>query len=295
MAPGVPYDNSYNSYYREEISDLPTQSMAAVPAALPAQPQPQPQPSGNAVFLHQWQQRIQPRLTQLLAHLGSQEVAKSLALAQIITYLPVLTEGKQLLKAEALCLLGNPILQDFHVACCHQGLPLTQLGPMGKVWESGVVQIVQHSGNLSTDTHPLNLMLPSVAESAVDEILYLPVYDDAPGTPVQGVVAVLELMVNPRSTDVMVVANLISTVSDIMGNLGLAISNPAQQAHQHSGGKGIARKSAPAEVGMRSGSSYEANNQAWATTASASDRSMGSGGGLARTASMRVLGNFEGK
>lgn len=213
---------------------------------------------------------------------------------QIITYLPVLTEGKQLLKAEALCLLGNPILQDFHVACCHQGLPLTQLGPMGKVWESGVVQIVQHSGNLSTDTHPLNLMLPSVAESAVDEILYLPVYDAAPGTTVQGVVAVLELMVNPRSTDVMVVANLISTVSDIMGNLGLAISNPAQQeAYQNGTGKGIGRKSAPAEVGMRSGSSYEANNQAWATIAS--ERSMGSVGGMARTASMRVLGNFEGK
>lgn len=81
MAPGVPYDNSYNTYYREQISDLPAQSMSGVPAAVPAQPQPQP--SGNAVFLHQWQQRIQPRLTQLLAHLGSQEVAKSLALAQV--------------------------------------------------------------------------------------------------------------------------------------------------------------------------------------------------------------------
>ena len=204
-----------------------------------------------------------------------------------------MTEGKQILKAEALCLLGNPALQDFHVACCHQGLPLTQLGPMGKVWESGVVQIVQHAGNLSTDAHPLNLMPAGFTSSAVDEILYLPIYDAAPGTSVQGVVAVLELMVTPRSTDVMIVANLISTVSEIMGHLGLALSNPAQQCYHGSSGKGIARKSAPADVGMRPGTSYEDNNQAWAATGSA--RSLGSGGGLARTASMRVLGNFDHK
>ena len=210
---------------------------------------------------------------------------------QIITYLPVLTEGKQLLKAEALCLLGNPSLQDFHVACCHQGLPLTSLGPMGKVWESGVVQVVQHSSNLQEDQYPLNLMTLALAATTVDEVVYLPVYDATPGTAVQGVVAVLELMVSPRSTDAMIVANLISTVSHVMEDLGMALSNPTQSQLPGSNTSSIARKSAPAAI--RQHSSYESNNEAWAiaspTSGPNSARSHGSGGGLggmARTTSM---------
>ena len=219
----------------------------------------------------------------------------------------MLTEGKQLLKAEALCLLGNPSLQDFHIACCHQGLPLTHLGPMGKVWESGVVQVVQHAGNLATDVHPLNLLPPDLALSSVDEIVYLPIYDAAPNSPVQGVVAALELMVSPRSTDVMVVANLISTVSEVMVAVGLALSNPQQQPHHYDSSYGkphysIVSKSAPpgigGGIGIGGGSgmqmrneSFDVNNQAWAT---ASARSFGSGGGLARTASVRALGDFRG-
>jgi hypothetical protein len=212
--------------------------------------------------------------------------------------LPVLTEGKQLLKAEALCLLGNPALQDFHVACCHQGLPLTQLGPMGKVWESGVVQVVQHAGNLPTDVHPLNILPPALATAAIDEIVYLPVYDSAPGTTVQGVVAALELMVSPRSMDAMVVANLISTVAETMGHLGLALSNPMQSpysSHQPSDGKGMARKNGPSDSGMKQGSSYEHNNQAWAHTPGTSFNSSGAsgGGGMGqRTMSVRTMGGL---
>lgn len=212
----------------------------------------------------------------------------------------MLTEGKQLLNAEALCLLGNPALQDFHVACCHKGLPLTKLGPMGKVWESGVVQVVQHAGNLPTDAHPLNILPAALATAAIDEIVYLPVYDSAPGTTVQGVVAALELMVSPRSMDVMVVANLISTVAETMGQLGLALSNPVQPHHtrnQPSDGKGMARKCGPSDSGMKQGSSYENNNYAWAA-AGTSVRSFNSGGGSGgggmgqRTMSVRTMGGL---
>jgi hypothetical protein len=34
--------------------------------------------------------------------------------AQVWTYLPVLTEGKQMLRAEEVCLIGNQALQEFH-------------------------------------------------------------------------------------------------------------------------------------------------------------------------------------
>ena len=83
MAPGLPCDHPHADYYREQINDSSAPSMAGVPVAIPAQPQPQPQPTGNAAFLYQWQQRIRPKLTHLLAHLGGQEVAKSLAIAQV--------------------------------------------------------------------------------------------------------------------------------------------------------------------------------------------------------------------
>lgn len=77
-------------------------------------------------------------------------------LLQIWTYLPVLTEGRQILKAEQLCLLGDPELQQFHAGCAQEGVTVTQLGPMGKVWESGAVQVVQYAESLSEDTHPRN-------------------------------------------------------------------------------------------------------------------------------------------
>jgi len=63
------------------INTDPLNSMAAAPAAPPT-PGP-PQPPQHVAFLQKWNASIQPRLTQLLALLSCQEVAKSLALAQV--------------------------------------------------------------------------------------------------------------------------------------------------------------------------------------------------------------------
>ena len=41
---------------------------------------------------------------------------------QVWTYLPVLTEGRQVLKAEQLCLLGDAQLQGFHEGCAAEGV-----------------------------------------------------------------------------------------------------------------------------------------------------------------------------
>lgn len=41
---------------------------------------------------------------------------------QVWTYLPVLTEGRQLLRAEHLCLLGDASLAGFHEACARDGV-----------------------------------------------------------------------------------------------------------------------------------------------------------------------------
>lgn len=41
---------------------------------------------------------------------------------QVWTYLPVLTEGRQILKAEQLCLLGDGQLQGFHEGCAQEGV-----------------------------------------------------------------------------------------------------------------------------------------------------------------------------
>ena len=163
---------------------------------------------------------------------------------------------------------------------------------MGKVWEAGVVQVVQNASNLPNDMHPVN-SLPGERPAAVGEVVYLPVYDALAGSTTQGVVAALELMMNPRSTDVMVVANIISTASNIMQALGLALSNPAQQgaaatpttALGPDGKPAFGRRSAPPGVGVRTDSSYQNNNANWP-----SGRSFGCGGGLARTPSVRMLG-----
>jgi hypothetical protein len=159
--------------------------------------------------------------------------------AQVWTYLPVLTEGKQLLKAESVHLIGEESLQDFHDQCHTEGVPLSRLGPMGKVWESGVVQVVQAVDNLSRDTHPCNRLSASLLPH-VAEVLYLPVYDRDPNSPAQGVVAALELVMSARSADVMVVANTISCVSQILDLLGLSVGNPRPQAATR-GGRGLSK------------------------------------------------------
>jgi len=182
-------------------------------------------------------------------------------------------------------------------------VPLTQLGPMGKVWESGVVQVVQNAENLSVETHPCNRLQGGGLAAAVGEIVYVPIYDRTPGTAAQGVVAVVELMMSSRTTDVMVVANIISTVSELLMALTLALSNPAAPGPAAPGslsgqatprGKDIARRSAPPGVGMRADNSFDtngANNGAWG--GSGMSHSYGSGGKLARAPSVRALHSMQ--
>lgn len=218
----------------------------------------------HSQFVVSWHKSVQPRLTQLLMHLGvHQHIAKSLALAQVgccgasmncscacaptppltaqvWTYLPVLTQNKQMLQAEQVCLLGDQRLQSFHSICCQEGVNLTHLGPMSHVWESGVVQVVQDAANLSVETHPCNRL--QKAAGIVNEIIYIPVYDAQPHSLTPGVVAALEIMVASRSSDAMVVANIISSTSEIMECLQLSLSNPkiekmAAPVHASSGTK----------------------------------------------------------
>jgi len=87
MAPSVLVDYAPDYCCIENENAVRDQvSMAGTSVPVVAQPQSQPQNSGHAAFFNQWQQSIQPRLTQLLAQLGRSEVAKSLALAQVNVY-----------------------------------------------------------------------------------------------------------------------------------------------------------------------------------------------------------------
>jgi hypothetical protein len=205
------------------------------------------------------------------------------AFSQVFTYLPVLTEGKQLLKAEDACVLRDPALHSFHSLCVANGIPLTHLGPMGKVWECGVVQVVQNVANLTAEAHPLN-NLPSAGAAAVGEVIYLPVYDARPGTATRGVVAAVELMVRAHCADAMVVANVISALAGIMDALGLALSVPLNQQPQ-------AAEQTPTSISHQSGGKTTRNGaRAVASQLSSSAGSIGSySGGLTRTASVRML------
>lgn len=82
MAPSVPHDYTPD-YFSIDHENTVRDQVPMAGTSVVAQPHSQPQNSGHAAFLNQWQQSIQPRLTQLLAQLGSHEVAKSLALAQV--------------------------------------------------------------------------------------------------------------------------------------------------------------------------------------------------------------------
>jgi hypothetical protein len=107
------------------------------------------------------------------------------------------------------------------------------LGPMSKVWQHGAVQIIQAANSLPTDIHPLNRISPQAAPSLVAEIIYLPVYDAILGeNATQGVVAAIEIMISPQNMDVMIVANVISTVSQIMEGLDLALNSGPTLVHQ---------------------------------------------------------------
>ncbi|GAB4822878.1 hypothetical protein N2152v2_009924 [Parachlorella kessleri] len=175
-------------------------------------------------FLTNFRLVVQPKLAQLLALLGSQEVARNLALVQVWTYLPVLVEGRQLLKADKLCLLGEERLGAFHRGCSEQGVPVNLVGPMGKAWEAGVVKVVQSMENLSRETHPCN-RLQGEAEQHVSEVIYIPIFDRGPCA-AAGVVAVMELLISSQAHDYMVVANAISCCGHLLDALQLSLTNP---------------------------------------------------------------------
>ena len=79
---------------------------------------------------------------------------------------------------------------------------MASLGPMGKVWEAGVVKVVQDVQNLAPGAHPCDRLHGSLG-SRVTEVVYLPVYE--PHSKVSGgVVAVLEVMVGCAAHDNMV-------------------------------------------------------------------------------------------
>lgn len=184
----------------------------------------------HLAFITNWQLVLGPKLTQLLELLGKQNVAANLALAQVWTYIPVLLEGRQVLKAEAAsALLGDPALAPFHLACVTQGCAVSTLGPMGKVWEQGVVKVIQSPSELQLDSHPLKLLAVSGLQELVGEVVYIPVYE--PGSRVSGgVVAVVELIFRSAGADAMAVANAISTLCRLMRTLQLSLSNPAVAA-----------------------------------------------------------------
>jgi hypothetical protein len=202
----------------------PLSAMSAPAPAAPPAPPPAPA-AQHAPFLHAWATSVAPRIGAVLARLATLEVSRGLALAQVWTYLPVLTEGRQALRAEPQCLLGDAALAPFHEACAREGVAVSALGPQGKVWESGAVQVVQRVDSLAADAHPRALL--GAAAAALGEVCWLPIYDATPGTAARGVVAVLELAMRARGSDAMVVANAISAVSDLLAAQGLALGAPA--------------------------------------------------------------------
>lgn len=271
--------------------------------AVAAAPPPVQQPSSqHLAFLTSWKANVAPKLAQMLQLLQQKEVATSFSIAQIWTYLPVLTEGRQILKAEQLCLLGDPELQHFHAACTQEGVTVSQLGPMGKVWESGAVQVVQCAESLSEETHPRN-RLPGELSRRIAECIYVPVYDRT-GQVSQGVLAVVELLVQAQAHDPMVVANAISCLTHVMEALQLSISNPHQQQAgapagggvalpraSHSAAKQAANGGSASSVGTSAAShlphsrSGQRNNGSWGSGSSGG----GGGGGMGRTISMHTF------
>lgn len=133
-----------------------------------------------------------------------------------------------MLQSENTCLLGTQLLNEFHQDCHSAGIPLDLIGPMGKVWENGDVQVVQYPANLPTNVYPMD-RFPADAVSMLGEIVFLPLYDSQPNSSTQGIVGVIELMLTKKTTDAMVVATMISTIASIMPDLGLSLCAPVAE------------------------------------------------------------------
>lgn len=102
------------------------------------------------------------------------------------------------------------------------------LGPMGKVWESGSVQVVQCIDSLPERCHPRDRLSSSLLRD-IAEIIYIPIYD-ADATVSGGVLAVLELMISSGARDPQVVANTIHCVARILDALRLHLSGSRASA-----------------------------------------------------------------
>lgn len=225
-------------------------------------------------FLVRWKGIIQPKFVPLLSTLSQKVAARSLLLSQIYTFLPVLMEGKQMLKAEDVCLLGSTSLEQFHQQCHADGLPLNLVGPMSKVWENGDVQVVQYPSNLPENVYPMDRMPKDIILEDLGELVFLPVYDAEPDSSTKGILAVIELMIRRRTSDAMIVATLISTVAEIMESLGLSLSAPESKPNFRS------------RCDMRNVSSFQSNNNMWENGFDLQQRT---GQGMCRTISQRNL------
>lgn len=145
---------------------------------------------------------------------------------------------------------------------------------MGKVWENGDVQVVQYPSNLPTNVYPMD-RLPQDIIPCLGELVFLPVYDGQHGSPTQGIVAVIELIISRKATDGMVVATVISTIASIMEDVGLSLSSPE------------VRGTLQSDVAMHKVTSYQSNNAAWLGT----KKNVSASPGMSRTVSQRTLGN----
>ena len=97
-------------------SGASSSSLAASPGLVPARRPPASHSDARGGGAHTSQPPGAPQPGQPL------KAPALLTVLQIWTYLPVLTEGRQILKAEQLCLLGDPELQQFHAGCCQEGV-----------------------------------------------------------------------------------------------------------------------------------------------------------------------------
>lgn len=179
----------------------------------------------------------------------------------------MLREGKQKLQSENICLLGAQVLDEFHQQCFKDGISLDHVGPMGKVWENGDVQVIQYPSNLPRNSYPMD-RFPGDAIVHLGEIVFLPVYDGKPNSSTQGIVAVIELMLNRNATDAMIVATIISTLAAIMQDLGLSLSAPSSPATPQ------------VDMAIDRSNSFVSNNAAWGGSRER---------GMSRTASQRRL------
>jgi hypothetical protein len=186
-------------------------------------------------FLASWKARVQPKFVPLLSALSATPLASTILSCQIFSYLPVLERNVQALQAEDSCLLASRGLEQFHRRCHHEGIALGAIGggPMGKVWQDGDVVIVQHPANLPMAVYPMD-RFPREGLDGLGEVVYLPVYDGPSNSPCPGIVAVVEVMLDRYARTDMLVAKVITALTDAMHDLGLSLYPPSKVQEEES-------------------------------------------------------------